>query len=93
MRNYKFEVDLDAGTERMESSGLNLQQILALVLRPISLLYARLSKTRPGLAQAFRLKIYALVLDPESPVWQISEFSTQNDTFAVVDMSNIGGDK
>ena len=93
MRNYKYEVDLDTGKERMDSNGLDLQEILGLTLRPITLVHAKLYGTRPDLASVFRLRICQLILDPDSPVWQEREISGPNDIFAVVDMSKIGGDK
>lgn len=93
MRNYKYEVDLDTGKERMNSNGLDLQEILGLTLRPITLVHAKLYGTRPDLANSFRLRICQLILDPGSPVWQDRETSGPNDVFAIVDMSKIGGDK
>lgn len=93
MRNYKYEVDLDTGKERMDSNGLDLQEILGLTLRPIALVHAKLYGTRPDLANSFRLRICRLILDPDSPVWQDRETSGPNDVFAIVDMPKIGGDK
>lgn len=37
MKKFLFECDLENGTERFDVVGLNLDQVLAILLRPINL--------------------------------------------------------
>ena len=39
MQKFIFNVDLDSGTERFDAVGLSMQQVFALLLRPINMVY------------------------------------------------------
>lgn len=96
MQKFIFNVDLDSGTERFDAVGLSMQQVFALLLRPINLVYARLSHARPDIAKAFRLQLTAEVLDPHSPVWDVERGYPRSegvDIFAVMEDPRKGGEK
>ena len=42
MKKFIFECDIEKGTERFDVVGLNLNEVLALMLRQINLVYSSL---------------------------------------------------
>ena len=96
MRKYAYEVDLDAGTERFNTEGMDFETIYALLLRPINLIYSRMSGTRPDVANALRLRLIAEIIDPQSPLWSVKARhpgSDGVDTFVMMEQPQKGGDK
>lgn len=94
MRKYAYEVDLDAGTERFNAEGMDFETIYALLLRPINLIYSRMSGTRPDIAKTLRLRLIAELLDPKSPLWDVKASHPGPDgvdTFAVMEKPSKGG--
>ena len=67
MKKFLYERNLENGTERFDVVGLNLDQVLAILLRTINLVYSSLLKNSPGLAKAVRMNLIACMLDPQSP--------------------------
>lgn len=68
MKKFIFECDLENGTERFDVVGLNLNEVLALMLRQINLVYSGLLQNRPDLAKAVRMELITHMIDPQSPV-------------------------
>lgn len=93
MKKILFECDLENGTERFDVVGLNLDQVLSILLRPINLVYSSLLQNRPDLAKAVRLELITHMLDPKSPVWTECDRKAKNDLFVLIDKSKKGGDK
>ena len=91
MKKFLFECDLENGAERFDVVGLDLDQVLALTLRPINLVYSSLLQTRPDLAKAVRLELITHMLDPQSPVWTECDRKVKNDLFVLIDKSKTGG--
>lgn len=92
MKKFLYEHDLENGTERFNVVGLNLGQVLAILTRPINLVYSSLLKNRPDLAKAVRLELITHMLDPKSPVWTECDHKAKNDLFVLIDKSKKGGD-
>ena len=96
MRKYTYEVDLDAGTECFNAEGMDFEKIYALLLRPINLIYSRMSGTRPDVAKALRLRLIAEVVDPQSSLWDVKMSRPGPggvETFVVMEKPSKGGDK
>lgn len=91
MKKFLFECDLENGTERFDVVGLNLDQVLAILLRPINLAYSSLLKNRPDLAKAVRMELITHMIDPQSPVWTECDQKAKHDLFVVIDKSKKGG--
>ena len=71
--------------------GLDLDEVLALMLRQINLVYSSLLQNRPDLAKAVRLELITHMLDPQSPVWTECDRKAKNDLFVLIDKSKKGG--
>ena len=91
MKKFLFECDLENGTERFDLVGLNLDQVLAILLRPINLVYSSLLKNRPDLAKAVRIKLITHMIDSQSPVWTECNQKAKHDLFVLIDKSRKGG--
>lgn len=91
MKKFLFECDLENGTERFDVVGLNLDQVLAILLRPINLVYSRLLQNRPDLAKAVRMELITHMIDPQSPVWTECDQKAKHDLFVLIDKSKKGG--
>lgn len=91
MKKFIFECDLENGTERFDVVGLNLDQVLAILLRPINLVYSSLLQNRPDLAKAVRMELITHMIDPQSPVWTERDQKAKHDLFVVIDKSKKGG--
>lgn len=91
MKKFIFECDLENGTERFDVVGLNLDQVLAILLRPINLVYSSLLQNRPDLAKAVRMELITHMIDPQSPVWTECDQKAKHDLFVVIDKSKKGG--
>lgn len=91
MKKFLFECDFENGTERFNVVGLDLDHILAILLRPINLVYSSLLKSRPDLAKAVRMELLTRMLDPKSPVWTERDRKVKNDLFVLIDKSKKGG--
>lgn len=93
MKKFLFECDLENGSERFNVVGLDLDEVLALMLRQINLVYSSLLQNRPDLAKAVRLELITHMLDPKSPVWTECDRKAKNDLFVLIDKSKKGGGK
>ena len=71
--------------------GLNLDQVLAILLRPINLVYSSLLQNRPDLAKAVRMQLITHMIDPRSPVWTECDQKAKHDLFVLIDKSKKGG--
>lgn len=91
MKKFIFECDLENGTERFDVVGLNLNEVLALMLRQINLVYSGLLQNRPDLAKAVRMALITHMIDPQSPVWTECDQKAKHDLFVVIDKSKKGG--
>lgn len=91
MKKFIFECDLENGTERFDVVGLNLNEVLALMLRQINLVYSSLLQNRPDLAKAVRMELITHMIDPQSPVWTECDQKAKHDLFVVIDKSKKGG--
>lgn len=91
MKKFLFERDLENGTERFDAIGLNLDQVLATLLRPIHLVYSSLLKNHPDLAKAVRMNLIACMIDPQSPVWTECDQKAKYDLCVLIDKSKKGG--
>lgn len=91
MKKFLFECDLENGTERFDVVGLDLDQVLAILLRPINLVYFSLLQNRPDLAKAVRMELITHMIDPKSPVWTECDRKAKNDLFVLIDKSKKGG--
>lgn len=91
MKKFLFECDLENGPERFNVVGLNLDEVLALMLRQINLVYSSLLQNRPDLAKAVRMELITHMIDPKSPVWTECDRKAKNDLFALIDKSKKGG--
>lgn len=91
MKKFIFECDLEKGTERFDVVGLNLNEVLALMLRQINLVYSSLLQNRPDLAKAVRMELITHMIDPQSPVWTERDQKAKHDQFVVIDKSKKGG--
>lgn len=91
MKKFLFECDLENGTERFDVVDLNLDQVFAILLRPINLVYSRLLKNRPDLAKAVRMELITHMIDPQSPVWTECDQKAKHDLFVLIDKSKKGG--
>ena len=91
MKKFIFECDLEKGTERFDVVGLNLNEVLALMLRQINLFYSSLLQNRPDLAKAVRMELITHMIDPHSPVWTERDQKAKHDLFVVIDKSKKGG--
>lgn len=91
MKKFIFERDLENGTERFDVVGLNLGQVLAILTRPINLVYSSLLKNRPDLAKAVRRDLIAYMTDPQSPVWTECDQKAKHDLCVLIDKSKKGG--
>lgn len=60
MKKFLFECDLEKGPERFNVVGLDLDEVLALMLRQINLVYSSLLQNRPDLAKAVRMGLFRL---------------------------------
>ena len=88
MKKFLFECDLENGPERFNVVGLDLDEVLALMLRQINLVYSSLLQ---DLAKAVRMELIAHMLDPKSPVWTECDRKAKNDLFVLIDKSKKGG--
>lgn len=96
MRKFAYEVDFDTGTEKFNAEGMDFETVYALLLRPINLIYSRMSGTCPDVAKALRLRLIAEVIDPQSPLWDVKASHPGPDgvdTFVVMKQPRKGGDK
>lgn len=93
MKKFLYERDLENGTERFDVIGLNLDQVLATLLRPINLVYSNILKNHPDLAKAVRMNLVALMIDPQSPVWTECDRKAKYDLCVLIDKPKKGGDK
>lgn len=91
MKKFIFECDLENGTKRFDVVGLNLDEVLALMLRQINLVYSSLLRNRPNLAKAVRMELITHMIDPQSPVWTECDQKAKHDLFVVIDKSKKGG--
>lgn len=91
MKKILFECDLENGTERFDVVGLDLDEVLSLMLRPINLVYSSLLQNRPDLAKAVRMEMITHMIDPKSPVWTECDRKAKNDLFVLIDKSKKGG--
>ena len=91
MKKFIFECDLENGTERFDVVSLNLNEVLALMLRQINLVYSSLLQNRPDLAKAARMELITHMIDPQSPVWTECDQKAKHDLFVVIDKSKKGG--
>lgn len=91
MKKFLFECDLEKGPERFNVVGLDLDEVLALMLRQINLVYSSLLQNRPDLAKAVRMELITHMIDPKSPVWTECDRKAKNDLFVLSDKSKKGG--
>lgn len=91
MKKFLFECDFENGTERFDVVGLDLDHILAILLRPINLFYSNLLQNRPDLAKAVRMELITHMLDPQSPIWTERERKVKINLFVLIDKSKKGG--
>ena len=91
MKKFLFECDLENGLERFNVVGLDLDEVLALMLRQINLVYSSLLQNRPDLAKAVRMELITHMIDPKSPVWTECDRKAKNDLFVLIDKSKKGG--
>lgn len=91
MKKFLYERNLENGTERFDVVGLNLDQVLAILLRTINLVYSSLLQNRPDLAKAVRMELITHMIDPKSPVWTECDRKAKNDLFVLIDKSKKGG--
>lgn len=91
MKKFLFECDFENGTERFDVVGLDLDHILAILLRPINLFYSNLLQNRPDLAKAVRMELITHMIDPQSPVWTERDRKSKNDLFVLIDKPKKGG--
>ena len=91
MKKFIFECDLENGTERFDVVSLNLNEVLALMLRQINLVYSSLLQNRPDLAKAARMELITHMIDPQSPVWTECDQKAKHDLFVLIDKSKKGG--
>lgn len=91
MKKFLFECDLEKGPERFNVVGLDLDEVLALMLRQINLVYSSLLQNRPDLAKAVRMELITHMIDPQSPVWTECDRKAKNDLFVLIDKSKKGG--
>ena len=91
MKKVLFELDLENDTERFNVVGLNLDQVLATLLRPINLVYSSLLKNSPDLAKAVRMNLIACMLDPQSPVWTECDQKANHGLCVLIDKLKKGG--
>lgn len=91
MKKFLFAYDLENGPARFNVVGLDLDEVLALMLRQINLVYSSLLQNRPDLAKAVRMNLIACMLDPQSPVWTECDRKSKNDLFVLFDKSKKGG--
>lgn len=91
MKKFLFECDLENGTERFAVVGLDLDEVLALMLRQINLVYSSLLQNRPDLAKAVRMELITHMIDPKSPVWTECDRKAKHDLFVLIDKSKKGG--
>lgn len=91
MKKFIFECDLENGTERFDVVGLNLNEVLALMLRQINLVYSSLLQNRPDIAKAVQMELITHMIDPQSPVWTECDQKAKHDLFVVIDKSKKGG--
>lgn len=92
MKKFLFECDFENGTERFDVVGLDLDHILAILLRPINLFYSNLLQNRPDLAKAVRMELITHMLDPQSPIWTERDRKVKINLFVLIDKSKKGGD-
>lgn len=91
MKKFLFECDLENGPERFNVVGLDLDEVLALMLCQINLVYSSLLQNRPDLAKAVRMELITYMIDPKSPVWTECDRKAKNDLFVLIDKSKKGG--
>nr|DAQ50165.1 MAG TPA: hypothetical protein [Caudoviricetes sp.] len=91
MKKFLFECDFENGTERFDVVGLDLDHILAILLRPINLFYSNLLQNRPDLAKAVRMELITHMLDPQSPIWTERDRKVKINLFVLIDKSKKGG--
>lgn len=91
MKKFIFECDLENGTERFDVVGLDLAEVLALMLRQINLVYSSLLQNRPDLAKAVRMELITHMIDPQSPVWTECDQKAKHDLFVLINKSKKGG--
>ena len=91
MKKFLFECDLEKGPERFNVVGLDLDEVLALMLRQINLVYSSLLQNRPDLAKAVRMELITHMIDPKSPVWTECDRKAKHDLFVLIDKSKKGG--
>lgn len=91
MKKFLFECDFENGTERFDVVGLDLDHILAILLRPINLFYSNLLQNRPDLAKAVRMELIMHMLDPQSPIWTERDRKVKINLFVLIDKSKKGG--
>lgn len=91
MKKFLFECDFENGTERFDVVGLDLDHILAILLRPINLFYSNLLQNRPDLAKAVRMELITHMLDPQSPICTERERKVKINLFVLIDKSKKGG--
>lgn len=91
MKKFLFECDLEKGPERFNVVGLDLDEVLALMLRQINLVYSSLLQNRPDLAKAVRMELITHMIDPKSPAWTECDRKAKNDLFVLIDKSKKGG--
>lgn len=72
-------------------AGLDLDEVLALMLRQINLVYSSLLQNRPDLAKAVRMELITHMIDPKSPVWTECDQKAKNGLFVLIDKSKKGG--
>lgn len=92
MKKFLFECDLENGPNRFNVVGLDLDEVLALILCQINFVYSSLLQNRPDLAKAARMELITHMLDPKSPVWTECDRKAKNDLFVLIDKSKKGGD-
>lgn len=91
MKKFLFECDFENGTERFDVVGLDLDHILAILLRPINLFYSNLLQNRPDLAKTVRMELITHMLDPQSPIWTERDRKVKINLFVLIDKSKKGG--
>lgn len=91
MKKFLFECDFESGTERFDVVGLDLDHILAILLRPINLFYSNLLQNRPDLAKAVRMELITHMLDPKSPVWTKCDHNVKKNLFVLMENPEKGG--
>lgn len=91
MKKFLFECDFEKGHERFIGDGLDLSEVVALMLRQINLFYCNLLKNRPDLAESFRLELIKHMLDPKSPVWTKCDHNVKKNLFVLMMNPEKGG--